>query len=269
MAVDRPPYERGAGVDTPPRTTESKHGGRGMLQRWIGQSGATVMALVLVTVASNAGALIVDGGPFYAGSGGVSGSCTVSGTPSLSGGAMITCTGLNPNNFQNLYFGIRNDQFVNGETMTGVAPAANSGAVYRIAGTSGNSQITYAGTTSVFDSVSGTHSVTTNWCLRSPGGRPPLPLPGATRPTMATAISPTFGRSPAATSPSSSMRKRRMLRSRFLGFRVQPCSTPAVPVTGSMETSARSTWASTGKRYRPGRQLPRRRKRRLAPTRRR
>ena len=178
MAVDRPPYERGAGVDTPPRTTESKHGGRGMLQRWIGQSGATVMALVLVTVASNAGALIVDGGPFYAGSGGVSGSCTVSGTPSLSGGAMITCTGLNPNNFQNLYFGIRNDQFVNGETMTGVAPAANSGAVYRIAGTSGNSQITYAGTTSVFDSVSGTHSVTTNLVLALTGGTATLTAAG-------------------------------------------------------------------------------------------
>src|SRR5689334_9115796 len=75
---------------------------------------AALGMLAILGVASSASALLIHGGPTYAGGGAVSGSCTATGTTCLTGGATVTCTGLNPSDFQNLYLGIRNDNFVNG-----------------------------------------------------------------------------------------------------------------------------------------------------------
>jgi hypothetical protein len=51
-------------------------------------------------------ALTIHGGPTYAGSGGVTGSCSATGNACLAAGATVTCTGLNASTFQNLYYGI-------------------------------------------------------------------------------------------------------------------------------------------------------------------
>ena len=129
---------------------------------------ATFGLLALLAIASSASALVIDGGPTYSPPGG--GSCSVTGTPCLTGGATVTCTGLTPSVVQNLYFGIRNDTFVIGDTMTGTAPAASSSAVFRLFSATANS-ITYQGanpSTTVFDSVtSSNQNVNTQLVLAS------------------------------------------------------------------------------------------------------
>ena len=59
------------------------------------------------------------------------GSCSISGIASQTGGATMSCTGVNLGAHTKVYFGIRNDTNVNGNTMTGTAPAAGSAAVFR------------------------------------------------------------------------------------------------------------------------------------------
>jgi cysteine-rich repeat protein len=115
--------------------------------------GAALGVLILLGVVSAASALTLDGGPTYSPPGG--GTCSVSGIPSITaGGATVTCSGLNPAAVQNLYFGIRNDSNVNGDSETGTSgPSASSAAVFRYSTNTANS-ITYTGTTSVTDLVS-------------------------------------------------------------------------------------------------------------------
>ncbi len=123
------------------------------------------LAALLLGLASSASALTIHGGPTYAPPGG--GSCVVSGTPCASGGATVTCSGLNPSAVRFLYFGLRNDQSVNGDTMTGTSgPAAGSGAVFRIS-SAGGSSITYTGTTSIPDAISGTSPTVSTQLLLS------------------------------------------------------------------------------------------------------
>jgi len=133
----------------------------------------SAVALVLLGVASSASALVIHGGPTYSPPGG--GSCVTSpGVDSTHGpsitGVTLVCSGLNPSALNALYFGIKNDAFVNGETMTGSAPSGGSGAVFRISSTTSNS-ITYTGTTTVFDSTAGAdQTVNTELVLVLTGG---------------------------------------------------------------------------------------------------
>jgi hypothetical protein len=128
---------------------------------------ATFGLVAVLGAASIAWALTLHGGPTYAGSGGVTGSCVVSGNACTPPGATVTCTGLNPGSFQNLYYGIRNDQFVNGVKEVGSAGP--------VAGTdqfkSGTGSITYTGTTTVHDNITGTNkAVNTKLVLTVTGG---------------------------------------------------------------------------------------------------
>src|SRR6185295_12428249 len=103
--------------------------------------------LAVAGLASNAAALTITGGPSLSPPGG--GSCVVGGTPCQTGGATVTCTGLNPSAVRFLYYGVRADTFVQGDSETGTSgPASASNNVFRISGTTG-STITYTGTTSV------------------------------------------------------------------------------------------------------------------------
>ena len=81
--------------------------------------------LVPLGLASNASALTLTGGPVYALPGG--GSCAVAGVASQTGGATLTCTGVSVAAHTHVYFGIRNNLNVNGNTMTGTAVSATSG----------------------------------------------------------------------------------------------------------------------------------------------
>src|SRR5262249_28058748 len=87
----------------------------------------------------------------------------------------VTCSGLSPSVVQNLWFGIRNDSNVNGETMTGSAPTTGSTAVYKFAGVISSNSISYAGNsggtaTTVFDAVLGTRNVKTGLTLEFQSG---------------------------------------------------------------------------------------------------
>jgi hypothetical protein len=114
---------------------------------------AVIAMLALLALPAGASALVIHGGPFYAGSGGVTGTCSVAGNACLTAGATVSCTGLNPGAFENLYFGIRNDVFVNG-----VKEVGNAGPV---AGTdqfkTGTASISYTGTTTVHNVLTGTN----------------------------------------------------------------------------------------------------------------
>jgi hypothetical protein len=87
---------------------------------------------------------------------GVGGTCTITGNPCAVGGATVSCTGLNPGAFRDLYYGVRNDQVVSGETMAGTSgPAPLSASVFRHSSGEGN-VITYLGNsnpaaTTIFD----------------------------------------------------------------------------------------------------------------------
>ena len=152
--------------------------------------GAVLAVWAVLGVATSASALPITGGPMYTLPGG--GSCTVSGTPTITSpnGATVTCTGVNLAAHSNVYFGIRNDINVNGNTMTGAAP---SGAAVFGFSTSGASSITYTSTTS-FTSASGavspaTQTVSNRLILRSPVARRRWCRPAGRRRTTATAPS--------------------------------------------------------------------------------
>src|SRR4029453_14847067 len=100
------------------------------MRRWRLTGVTAAAVLVLLAVASSASALIITGGPTYTLPGG--GSCTISGVTSQTGGATVSCTGVNLAAHTNVYFGVRVDTSPNGNTMTGSDPAASSAAVFRI-----------------------------------------------------------------------------------------------------------------------------------------
>ncbi|MDX2167872.1 MAG: hypothetical protein SF182_12435 [Deltaproteobacteria bacterium] len=111
-----------------------------------------VATLAVLGLASQAPALIISGGPTYTLPGG--GSCSVSGTTGATGGATLTCTGVNLAAHTKVYFGIRNSSVVNANSMTGSPSTAGSPEVFRFASNTGTS-ITYTSTTTVNDVVSG------------------------------------------------------------------------------------------------------------------
>lgn len=133
--------------------------------------------LVWLGLASNASALILTGGPTYTLPGG--GSCSVGGVASQTGGAIVSCTGVNLGAHTHVYFGIRNNLNVNGNTMTGSTPAAGSGAVFRYSSSTGSS-ITYASTTTVDDQIHGTQPVNNQMVLTLTAGSATVAATGGT-----------------------------------------------------------------------------------------
>lgn len=112
---------------------------------------------------------------------GVGGTCTITGNPCAAGGATVSCTGLDPGSFRDLYYGIRNDQFALGETMSGTSgPAPASPAIFRHSSGEGT-VISYLGdsnpaATTIFDangypnSPFGNRDVATRLLLTLTGG---------------------------------------------------------------------------------------------------
>ena len=94
--------------------------------------------LIWLGLASNASALILTGGPSYTLPGG--GTCSVGGIASQTGGAIVSCTGVNLGAHTHIYFGIRNNLNVNGNTMTGTAPARAASSRRRVASTGPSSR---------------------------------------------------------------------------------------------------------------------------------
>lgn len=123
---------------------------------WLRGALALTGVLALAGMGSPAGALTLTGGASYTLPAG--GGCSVSGVASQNGGATITCSGVNLSAYTKVYFGLRNDLNVNGNTMTGSAPAAASPAVYRFASNTANS-ITYTSSTTIPDILNGTQNV--------------------------------------------------------------------------------------------------------------
>ncbi len=115
-----------------------------------------IAGLAVLGVASGAGAVILTGGPVYNLPGG--GSCTVTGIASQTGGATVSCTGVNLGAHTHVYFGIKNNTNVSGNTMTGTPPAASSGQQFSYASDTASS-ITYESTTTITDVVSGAEPV--------------------------------------------------------------------------------------------------------------
>ena len=132
---------------------------------------ATVTATRTATATSTATptltllpALVIDSGPAYAGTGGTPESgatCTVSPALTTAQGASIsletvTCSSVSQSAV--IYFGLRNDQFVDGENMTALAGPAQSVNQYKSpapgSGCPGPScTLTYSGTTTVPDNI--------------------------------------------------------------------------------------------------------------------
>ncbi len=118
---------------------------------------SALMAVCLLAGLTSAGwALTITGGPVYTLPGG--GSCTVSGVTTHTGGATVSCTGVNLSAHTNVYFGIKNNSIVNGNTMTGAAATAGSSAVFTWLSNTANS-ITYQSTTTVNDFMLGSQPV--------------------------------------------------------------------------------------------------------------
>ncbi len=117
-------------------------------------NGVTTGAMVLVWMVSNASGLTTHGGPVYAGSGAVSGSCSVTGTACLTAGATVSCSGLNANSFQKLYYGLRNDASVNGLKQVGTAGPVAGTDQFKVG--TGTGPIVYTGTSTTRNNILGT-----------------------------------------------------------------------------------------------------------------
>jgi len=146
-------------------------------QRSAVKSLAIVASLALLGLASSASALIISGGPSYTLPGG--GSCTVAGIASQTGGATVSCSGVNLAAHTNVYFGIRNASNVNGNTMTGTAPAASSAAVFRYSSQTASS-VTYTSSTTVGDAINGTQAVSNKLVLTLTAGAASVVATGGT-----------------------------------------------------------------------------------------
>ena len=108
-----------------------------------------VFTLLLLNTAT-ASAIIIDGGPTWTPPG--MGTVTTTGTePATSGGLTYTYTGMDLNQTENLYFGIKNDAFLNGYSMDGAAISGNE--IFRFSSAGVNS-IIYTGTT-IIETLSG------------------------------------------------------------------------------------------------------------------
>lgn len=137
-------------------------------RRWHMKTIALVATLIWVCVASSASALIISpGSPSYSLPGG--GSCSVSGFAIQTSGATVTCTGLSLSSHTKVYFGIKNNTDVNGNTMTGAAPTAGSAQVFRYDSETANS-ITYTSTTTIADILNGTIPTNNQLVLTRTGG---------------------------------------------------------------------------------------------------
>lgn len=134
--------------------------GRWMRPRRLAQIAA--VAMLALGGAARTSALVISTGPQYVLPGG--GSCSVSGVACQTGGAVVSCTGVNLSAHTKVYFGIRNDQFVIGNTMTGAGATPSSAAVFRYSSNTASS-ITYTSTTSIPDQVNGTQSVSNTLIL--------------------------------------------------------------------------------------------------------
>jgi hypothetical protein len=104
---------------------------------------ATVMALLLL--ASSSSAIEIDVGPTYAPPG--MGTEIVEGDPDTSGGMTIAYRGVDPSQTANLYFGIRNDLWLNGFSMDGSEISDRE--IFRFDLVGGIDQILYTGTTTL------------------------------------------------------------------------------------------------------------------------
>jgi hypothetical protein len=131
----------------------------------------------MLLVASSSSALILTGGPVDILPGG--GSCTISGITSHAGGATVTCSGVNLGAHTKVYFGIKNTTNVNGNTMTGTAPAASTAAVFRYSGNTA-SAITYTSSTTVSDLINGAQAVTNRLVLTLTAGSASIVATGGT-----------------------------------------------------------------------------------------
>lgn len=103
------------------------------------------VAIVTLTVfsASTALAIVIDGGPTYTPPGfGASGSAGIG--PDVGSGLTFNFTGLDLGQTANLYYGIKNDVYVNGFSMDG--GAISGGEIFTFDSISGNS-IIYTGST--------------------------------------------------------------------------------------------------------------------------
>jgi hypothetical protein len=127
---------------------------------------AIIGALALIGLVSHASALILSGGPVDTLPGG--GTCTLSGVPSSSTGGTVSCN-VNLGAHTKVYFGIRNDVQVSGNTMTGSAATAASAAVFRFASNT-SSTITYTSATTIPDLNHGTQPVTSRLVLTLTSG---------------------------------------------------------------------------------------------------
>ncbi|MBX3027460.1 hypothetical protein KF840_21400 [bacterium] len=123
------------------------------------QGGRVIAAAHTLAFAPSAKAAAIARGPVYTLPGG--GSCTVNGSPSRGSGATVSCTGIDVAAHGAIYFGLRNDQTANGNTMTGAAPSGT--AVFRLAATGNTANtIAYASATTIADQISGANRAVDN-----------------------------------------------------------------------------------------------------------
>jgi hypothetical protein len=128
---------------------------------------ALAAVFALLGFSSSASAVILTGGPVYNLPGG--GSCIASGVASATGGATVSCTGINLGAHTRVYLGIKNNTSPNGQTMTGTAPVAGSASIFTYLSNTASS-ITYQSATTVNDQVNGSQTVSNRLVLTRTGG---------------------------------------------------------------------------------------------------
>ena len=143
--------------------------------RWALRGVAAFGALALLVAASSASALTITGGPSYTLPGG--GSCSVSGTTGVTGGATVTCSSVSLGSHSNVYFGIRNDINANGNATDGSGPTA--GEIFGFSSSTATS-ITYTSSSSIPDAINGRQTVSNQLVLTLTSGSATVVSTGGT-----------------------------------------------------------------------------------------
>ena len=126
---------------------------------------STIFALFILHTSAASAAIIIDGGPTYTPPG--AGTETQSGTgPAFASGLTYSYTGIDLNQTQNLYYGIKNDMFVNGFSTDG---GAISGSEIFSFSSSGSNTIVYTGSSNIETIAGGIYAQPTQMTLTFSG----------------------------------------------------------------------------------------------------
>jgi hypothetical protein len=123
-----------------------------------------VISLLLLNASTASAAIIIDGGPTWTPPG--AGTEIASGSPAFSGGLTYSYTGMDLSQTENMYYGIKNDLYLNGFSTDGGSISGTE--IFSFVSASANS-IVYSGSSNIETTTGGVYALPTSMTLTFSG----------------------------------------------------------------------------------------------------